>query len=314
MVREAHQGRRTIYGALLILALVGSALFIFFLDDIIGAFRDKYTLVALVADAPGVAPRTPVWVGGREVGMVERVAILPTSIDTLGRVAVTVQLPVRVQQQVRVDSRVRVTSMNLMSEAVIDILPGSPAAAMAQEGDTLRMDIRLTPGQVTARAAALQDEFDTIMIALRSLAPTAEARMEETRLALAGLDAALLEAQRLRADLGRNQGVAALRDPAFRASLERARSHAAELPAMMEQLRGRAAAAGDVQAAFARLQTRADSLSAQLDDAAALLDSPLGFTGRLQQDSALIRAVNAARASLDSLIAEVRGNPLRFVF
>jgi hypothetical protein len=313
MVTEARQRSRVLYGALLILSLAGVALVIFFLDDIIGSFERNYTLVALVPDAPGIARGTPVWVGGRLAGEVERVAILPTSLDTAGRVAVMLRLPVRVQPQVRADSRVRLTSVNLMSEAVIDILPGSTSAPAMAEGDTLRLESRPSARQISARAAGVRAELDTVMAALRSLAPAAQARLEETERALAGMDAVMVEVQRLRTDLAANEGAAALRDPAFQASLARAQSHAAALPRMIGELRERTAA-GDIRAALARLQLRADTLAAQLDFAVMLLDEQHGFIGRVQQDSALARALHAARASLDSLVVEVRGNPLRFVF
>jgi hypothetical protein len=314
MVKDTRQRRRVLYGSLLIAGLVGLAFLIFFLDDLFSAFEKNYSITALVPDAPGIAPGTPVWIGGKEVGGVLRVAILPTSIDTLGRVAVTLELPVWVREQVRTDSRVRLTSVSMMSEAVIDILPGSAAAPMLQPGDTLRLDARLSAVELTDRAAALRTEMDTVVSALRALAPAASARMEQTRRIVERLDGAMQEVQQIRADLAANPGLARIRGPEFQASLERARDHAAELPDMIESARQRAEGAGEVRAALGRLQLRADTLVAQLDAAAAMLQQSEGFVGRFQQDTALIRAVNGARASLDSLIAEARRNPLRFVF
>jgi ABC-type transporter Mla subunit MlaD len=215
---------------------------------------------------------------------------------------------------VRADSRVRLTSVSMMSEAVIDILPGSATAPMLQPGDTLRLDARLSAVELADRAAALRTELDTVVGALRTLAPAASARLDQTRRIVERLDGAMQEVQQIRADLDANPGLARMREPEFQASLERARAHAAELPGMIASARQRVDGAGEVRAALSRLQSRADTLAAQLDAAAAMLQQSEGFVGRFQQDTALIRAVNSARASLDSLIAEARRNPLRFVF
>jgi phospholipid/cholesterol/gamma-HCH transport system substrate-binding protein len=314
MVKDTRQIRRVLYGSLLIAGIIGLAFLIFFLDDLYSAFEKNYSITALVPDAPGISPGTPVWIGGKEVGAVVRVAILPTSIDTLGRIAVTLELPEWVREQVRADSRVRLTAVSMMSEAVIDILPGTAAAPVLQPGDTIRLAAQLSAAQLAGRAAALRTEFDTVVGALRALEPAASERMEQTRLIVARLDGAMQEVQQIRADLDANPGLARMREPEFQASLQRARTHAAELPGVIASARRRADGAGEVRAALARLQLRADTLAAQLDDAAAALQQPDGFVGRFQQDTALIRAVSSARASLDSLIAEARRNPLRFVF
>jgi phospholipid/cholesterol/gamma-HCH transport system substrate-binding protein len=313
-VRETRQRRRPFYGGALILLLLGTAFFIFFLGDIVERFEKTYELVALVPDAPGVAARTPVWVSGRRAGEVQSVAILPTSMDTLGRVAVTMKLPVHLQPQIRADSRVRITSVNLMSEVVVDIVPGTPAAPVKAPGDTLRLEARPSAAQITARAQLLRSDLDTVLASLRSLEPAASARLADARRSMAAVDDAMLELQRLRSDLAANVGLASLRDPAFQASLQRAQARAAELPAMLSRVREGTTGLNDVQAAVARLQLRADTVRSQLDDVASLLGDPLGMPGRMQQDSALLRAVEATRTSLDSLVAEVRRNPLRFVF
>jgi ABC-type transporter Mla subunit MlaD len=314
MVKDTRQRRRVLYGGLLIAGLVSTAVLIFFLDDIVDAFRKNYEITALVPDAPGIASGTPVWVGGREVGIVRTVAILPTSLDTLGRVAVTLELPTGVQEQVRKDSRIRITAISMMSPAAIDIVPGTAAAPRLAPGDTLRLEVRPSAQQIAARAAALRKEMDTVFGALAAISPVASARMEQTRRVSLQLEAAMAEVQQVRAELAANPGVALLNDPAFRASIERARAQVAGLPALFASAQERAASTADVRLAFGQLQVRADTLAAQLAAAAALLDNPDGFIGRSQQDTALARAVNGARLSLDSLMAEVRRNPLRFVF
>lgn len=299
---------------LLIAGLVGFGVLVFFLDDILDAFQQRYSIIAIVPDAPGVGPGTYVWVSGRRVGTVKEVSIRPSTADTLARVAVTLDLPRSVQSQVRRDSHVRLTSTSLVGEAVLDIIPGTAAAAVLQEGDTIRTRPGLSREELMARASAVRADMAALTAEARTLAPLVEARVAQTQVAFAGLDGAMAEVRRLQDDIAANPGLALLRDPAFRQSLESARGHAAALPGMMARLQAQAGAAGDVPVALGRLRARADTLALQLEAAAALLDAPAGTLGRFQNDAALVNAIEAARASLDSLVAEVTRNPLRFVF
>ncbi|HSJ07274.1 MAG TPA: MlaD family protein, partial [Longimicrobiales bacterium] len=284
------------------------------LDDIVAAFDRTYTVVALVPDAPGLAVGSPVWVGGRVVGSVKALGFMPAGTDTLDRIWVDLKLPRGVQSQVRQDSRVRLTSTALIGERVVDIEPGTPSVPALAPGDTLRMKYGLSADEVTRQAASIKAQLDTLLAEARSMEPAARARITQAARAAAAMEGAMVEARRLQADLRANAGMALLDDPAFAASLERVREHAAGLPAAAARLRGEAEGTADVVAALATLEARADTLRASLDAAAQMLDASGGFAGRITRDSALIRAVDAARASLDSLVAEARRNPLRFVF
>ena len=123
----------------------------------------------------------------------------------------------------------------------------------------------------------------------------------------------LQEAVALRNSLESGAGIATLRDPAFAAALQRAQATAAQLPDVFAQMSTRAGEVKEIKAAVARLQLRADSLRTQLAAASSLLGTGNGSLTRFQQDSALIRAIAKARMDLDSLIAEAKRNPLRFI-
>jgi ABC-type transporter Mla subunit MlaD len=314
MDMQARQGRRPLYGGLIIVGIVATALLIFFLDDLRGMFERRYTIVALVPDAPGLAAGSPVWVGGKLVGEVKQVGFMPSGADTLDRVWVTLRLPTHVQPQVREDSRVRLTATSLIGESVVDILPGSIAAPILAPGDTLRIRARPTADGVTRRAGVVRGQLDTLLLTVAELTPLARQRLDALQVSFARLDGARVEVERIRADLAANPGAALLRDTAFTASLERARRHAADIPAAVADLGEQFRLTGDMGPAWTRLQARADTLRSQLAAAEAMLDNTDGFVGRFGQDAALRNAIGAARASLDSLVTEARRNPLRFVF
>jgi ABC-type transporter Mla subunit MlaD len=314
MARDPRQTRRVILGSLLTAALIAGAFLVFFLDSILNSFRSEYTVIAVVDEAANMAAGSPVWIAGSEVGEVETVAFLASGADSLSRVALTLLLPRDVQAQVRADSRVRLTSKGFMSVRVVDIVPGTAAAPVLGVGDTLRQDVRLTPAELTAQAALVKADFDSVMLTVNALRPVVNARLLQTQRAFGGLELAMAEGRRMQSDMDANEGLAVLQSPEFAATLQRARTTAGEIPRLLSAFTAQTGRAGEVGAALARLQRRADSLSVQLAAATAALENPNGSLARFQRDSALVRAIGKARADLDSLIAEAKRNPLRFVF
>lgn len=276
------------------------------------ALERRYSVVVVLDRAPGLINGSPVWVGGKEVGRVKSVGFLPGGTDTIVRVAVTVELPRSARTQVRTDSRARLTAARLIGEQVIDLQPGTPAARVLRQGDTLRMLTQRSARDLAAQAAALRAHVDSTLRNAQQLGPSVRARIVDTDRALASLLAAIADARRLQSSLAGSSALAALRDTAFTGSLQRSREHAAALQLLLREGTQRDTLQGEVRTAMARLRVRADSLSALLDAAASSMSG--GFLLRAQRDSALLRAVTAARAQLDSLIAETKRNPFRFFF
>jgi phospholipid/cholesterol/gamma-HCH transport system substrate-binding protein len=311
---RSRQRRRVLAGTLLLVALIAGSLLTFFLDVLLERFERTYTIHAVLPGATGLAAESAVWLSGREVGRVSSVGLMPSGADSLARVIVDLRMPLNVQSHVRRDSEVRVTSIGPMSDKVLDISAGTAGSAVLSPGDTLRSAPQTTAMQLAQRSAAIKVSLDTVVAELMSFGPAIRARLEQTERSFAGLDAVMVEADRLQADIAANPGLALLQDPSFAAALDGTRRHAAELPVMIRRLGDSAGPAGEVRAAIARLQLRADSLNTQLTAAVTALDNPNGTLSRMQQDTAITRAINDARAELDSLMADMRRNPLRYVF
>ena len=315
MVKDARQRKRAWYGAAIIATLTALAFFIFFIDAIRARFERRYTVVVVMPRVPaGLGDGSPVWIGGREVGTVTAVGFLPSGPDTLAYVAVTVDLPHGVRDQVRADSRVRLTSARMIGEPALDVVPGTHAAAVVQPGDTLRVVRRRSIGELSRQASAVHAQLDTGRLALQRLGPRFRVRARQTRRVVAALEAAMAELRNLNRSLVASPTISLLSDTAFTAALDRSRANAASLAQLLAVWRARTAAHGELRTTAVRLQSHADSLRALLDDVAASLQSGYGSLARARQDSALSRAVNATRAQLDSLIAETKRNPLRFIF
>jgi hypothetical protein len=314
-VKDARQRKRAWYGGAIIILLVAIAFLIFFAEAIRQRLERRYAVVIVMPRAPpGLGDGSPVWIGGKEVGTVTAVGFLPSGPDTLANVVVTVDLPVAARTHVRTDTRVRLTSARIIGEPALDLLPGSATARVLEDGDTLRIERRPTVAELSRDAAAVRAQLDTSRVALQRLVPRLRARAGQTRRALAGLEAAMAEARSLERSVGASPTLALLGDPAFATSLARTQSYSAELGRLLALWRGRTTSGSELRAAVERLQLNADSLRAQLDATLVTLQTGNGTLARAQSDSALVHAIGAARAALDSLVAETKRNPLRYIF
>ena len=313
MSGRPRQRSRVLLGTAIILALLGCGIGIFFLDDLVALLRSSYHVVAVLPEAPRVGPGSPVWVGGKEVGRVRTVGLLPAQADSTARVVLVLELPGRVRPQVRRDSRVRITSLNVMGAPVVDISPGSPDQRVIGPGDTLRGPARIHGPDLMARARQLRADLDSALAPLDQLRAPAAQRLTALRLVQGRLDSAGLAYRQLRQTLAASPLLGAWQSGELSAALARSQAEVSEMVAALEQLRARARATG-----LASEATELGEHAAALRRSFALLQDSMQMGGgtldRLARDSALVKAIAGARAALDSLLADSRRRPLRYVF
>jgi hypothetical protein len=109
--------------------------------------------------------------------------------------------------------------------------------------------------------------------------------------------------------LGRTLG-----DPAFGSLLADLDVTVAAVSAALESA-GARLSDPDARRTLADVRSRTAALQAQLAILRADIDrSGGGMLTRMRTDSAIAKALHGVRAQLDSLIAEAKANPLRFVF
>lgn len=306
---------RSLYGALLLAALIGVAALIFMLDELVEVSRGRANVIAVFADAGRMRRGTPVRIAGRPTGRVKRIELLPRGADTTARLVVTLEIDRRDVHQIRASSGVRLTSDGLLGgPAVIDILPGPAENPPIARNDTLYARRPGSLDSVRVRAAKLKVSIDSLTVAAGTLAdPTARLaeRFDHLQDGVASVRAEL-------AVLGtafRQAGAGRLLDDAtFLAALDRLTARIRDVSSAVADARARHAdAPTEIAEEIARIHSRADALSERADSLLALLDGPGALT-RLRGDSAISVAIRGFQAQLDSLIAEVRRRPLRFVF
>ncbi|MGH7480549.1 MAG: MlaD family protein [Longimicrobiales bacterium] len=314
---ERKSDHKTIRGFIILGSILGVAVLIFFLDDILRNLREPYRIVAVLPEAERVAPGTPVWVAGKEVGVVLETSFLPVTGDTAARVAALVTLPGETRAVLRADSDIRLHRPTPLGAPVLEMSPGSAGAPRLNDGDTLRAPAGTRVTATLATAVSLYGELDSLVVESGTLIDAIDARGRDVEALQRSVGAANRALDELRTDLAAGP-VRLLDDTGFRAHVENARRNVAELARLFRMRADQLAPLGDAatgdSADATGLAQRLRDLASELQTVAALLDSPAGTIGRMREDSALILALDSVRTQLDSLIAEARRDPGRFIF
>ncbi|MBW2424097.1 MAG: MCE family protein [Deltaproteobacteria bacterium] len=124
-----------IVGAFVLLAMSAMAAAILSLGAERGLFRSQYRLTAHFANVLGLLPGAPVWLGGKEVGRVDRIAFEPMSAER--PVLVELRVNEEVQDRIRDDSVATIGTIGLLGDSYVEISFGSEGSAVLLDGDTI---------------------------------------------------------------------------------------------------------------------------------------------------------------------------------
>ena len=314
MPATRRQGRRELRGTLIVVILVTTALAIFFLDRLGALFNQTYTVVAVFPSAPGIRSGSPVWVAGIPSGTIRDIALLPPSRSS-ARVAMDLELSRSVAAEVRRDTRVHFTSARMVGEKVVELIPGSPAAPLLAEGDTLHVEMEPRADQVKASAQAARLALDSLMADVAPLRKRLANRMTEMR--AVSRQAALARAELTSLQEGMSEGslgqLTRITSPG--GPLERVQRRADEIQRLLARAQEKVGATRREAAPQQKsLMTHTRQLQSDLGELKRLMNESVGTAGRLQRDSALQKARQGASTQLDSLMTEAKKHPWRFVF
>ena len=132
-------------GAFVLVAMVALAGGILSLGAESGLFQSQYRLVARYSNVLGLLPGAPVWLGGKEVGRVDRIAFEPMSAEA--PVLVILRVNVDVQDRIRDDSVATIGTIGLLGDSYVELSFGTEGAAVLLDGEEIGTD---DPVNVTA--------------------------------------------------------------------------------------------------------------------------------------------------------------------
>lgn len=146
MDRDARIDRTV--GLFVLLALVALAISILSLSAEGGFFEKRYRVQARFHNVLGLLPGAPVWLGGKQVGRVDRVSF--EALDAERPVLVVLQVNASVQDRIRADSVATIGTIGLLGDSYVEISFGTAAARVLADGDEVETR---DPANVTALMA-----------------------------------------------------------------------------------------------------------------------------------------------------------------
>lgn len=147
--------------------IVAAAVLIATVFGITGAFgRTAKSFHAYFPFAGGLEVGSTVrYAGGPKVGRVEKLRI-----DPLNPANIEITLAVQTDLPVKTDSHVRIMSMSPLGDNHLEIVPGSPQAALAKDGSTLPSDRYLDLNAITERINDMAPEAQQLLHTLNDRA------------------------------------------------------------------------------------------------------------------------------------------------
>jgi phospholipid/cholesterol/gamma-HCH transport system substrate-binding protein len=279
-----------------------------------GVHGKKVTLYVVTDDATGILSGTEVWLSGRKTGLVKKIEFRPPSVDTTQRLLIKLETLEKELPNIRKDSWAQIRAGgSLVSTPVVYISAGSAKFPQLHDGDTLRT-------RESSKIGDLATQITDVMPKVKGLA--SEVGLLNDRIS------------QPTGTIGnfRTHGLPAM--PAFGGTMSRlsakTRGNGTIGLAMRRNLMGRASRAmartDSIRALLASdkssygrfrkdttLMTKASGVMAELDTLRGLMSDPVGQIAASHPDSALTRELTRNRALLDSLMKDVKKNPLRYI-
>ena len=278
----------------------------------------KFTLHVTTDAARGVIRGTDVWLDGQKVGVVSGVSFQSPSAPPSERLVMSLSILDRERSRIRRDSRIQVRSgLSIIGDRVVNVNSGSPSAPEVLDGDTVHAREQADIEGVTSDAALASRELPGIIENVKLL--TAQLQTAQGTLGALGLEGNGLaasgigtRAERLLDQLSGPKSSIGLALAGRDSTMKRA----AAAMAGVDSIRRLMGSGDHVFGRFRRdstLVTEIGRVRAELVTVQQLAASPNGTVGRFRSDSVIIRNVHRDLAAIDSLFADIKKHPLRYI-
>jgi len=284
----------------------------------VGALHGKTFRLFVTTDAArGVIRGTEVWLDGQKVGLVKAVEFQPVSKSPSERLVLALDVLDDVRQDVRADSKVSIRSgATLIGDRVVYMSGGTAAARGVADGDTIRAaesDVE----SVMSDAALAAREFPAIVANVKLLG--AQVRSAEGAVGAflgerggADMRGVQNKTERLMTRLKTSDGTFGLALRGSSTLQQRAEHAMAEVDSIRTLLSSNQHSLGR----FRRDSTLTREIARtrlELLEVRRLAGSSTGTIGRIHADSAIAIGVRRDLAALDSLMADIKKHPLRYI-
>lgn len=301
--------------AIAVVISVGIAILVF---GRVGSLHGKtFRLFVTTDEARGVIRGTEVWLDGQKVGLVTSLGFKSPAAAPSDRLVLGLDVLDRVRSRIRGDSRVSLRSgTSVIGDQVVYLTSGTARTSAVHDGDTIHSVAQSDYESLASDATAAAHQLPAILANVKLIG--AQLRTANGTLGAFGLDGApeltrvSARAARVMNHVSSSNGTVGLALHG-RGALQ---AHAQHAMAAADSL---LTLAGSNQHSLGRFQRDSTlpreiaAVRAELARVQRLAASPRGTVGRLQTDSAIVHGLHRDLAALDSLFADVKKHPLRYI-
>lgn len=312
----------------LALTIVGLLLLVYGVyrvGKIFDVFASRYTLITMVNDVAGLREGAPVTVAGQRVGQVSEIDFLPVTRKTgTANLRVVLEVNEAASDQIRRDSRVFLRAQGLLGDKFVDISPGTRNVQPLQPGDTIPAESAMDIEQFLARGGAMLDSATAIVSDLRQITGrlasgqgTMGRLLTDDQLYTRVL-AATTDLQRTLHGVNDPNGTIGrmLHDPAMYNRMMSAITRVDSIGSLVLRGRGtlgRFVASDSLYRSLFGTVSKADSAATNFSAFLNRMTTGNGTIQRLATDPRMYDELLKAVVDLQTVLAEVRANPKKYV-
>jgi ABC-type transporter Mla subunit MlaD len=276
----------------------------------------KITLYVATDVARGVIRGTTVWLDGQPIGSVRAIEFRPPAVPASERVVLKLRVLSRTRDRIRRDSRIQIRAgVSILGDPVVYVHSGTARQPAVREGDTLFAPKQVDAQSMTSEFGTAAREFPAILqnLSLLSL------QLQSTEGTLGAFLGDGTDFSRVRRHAARVKGLVSESDGSvslFRSNTNEFRDRAHNALAQVDSIRSLFASTKHSFGRFRRdssIITQIKTIRTELGDVAKLAAETQGTVGRVRGDSAIIRGVHRGMAGMDSLMADMKKHPFRYI-
>jgi ABC-type transporter Mla subunit MlaD len=298
-------------------AVLATALLILIFGRVGIIHGKKITLYIATDVARGVIRGTTVWLDGQPIGSVRGIEFRPPSVPASERLVLKIRVLSRTRDRIRRDSRIQIRAgASILGEPVVYVHSGTARQPAVREGDTLFAPKQTDVQNLTSEFGTAAREFPAILQNLALLS----AQLQSTEGTLgafrlgdgANLTGVRRHVSRVKRLVTESDGSVAL----FRSDADEFHDRAQRALAQVDSVRSLFTSTKHSFGRFRRdssIITQVKAIRTELGDVAKLASATQGTVGRVRGDSAIIRGVHRSMAGMDSLMADMKKHPFRYI-
>ena len=298
---------------------------IYRVGKIFDVFDDRYTIMTLLPNVAGLREGAVVSLAGQRIGKVEEIGFIPLRQKRGGNhLLLKLEVGESVREQIRSDSRALVRAQGVLGDKFIDITPGSLRGTVLAAGDTIPAATMMDIEQFLAKASDAMDRANVIVNDLRDITG-GMARGEGTMGALLRDDqlyvrmlGATDEMNKLLIQVNRGEGALTrmIYDPQLYHRMVSAVARVDSLGGLVLNGRGSLSQllkSDSLYRGLVGLTTKGDAAAAEFSALLQKVNATDGTFNRMLTDPRLFDELLKSVTDLQTLLADVRQNPKKYV-